>query len=517
MKNHAIKLILAASLLALFSHVLADSRAQAPQRKSRALLVGINGYQSQEVNPVKGAEEDVWATKAFLQRVYDFAPGDIHTLTGSQATREAILIGFEDWLINDTRPGDRVFFLFSGHGSHVRDVDGDEGEGPQGRDETIVPYDVRFVPPNQTENQILDDEINALIAQLSGRLAVLVFDSCHSGTLSRAPGNRAAAAKADGPRYLPSPEEWAAVRTNARGSNSNRGNSGGAYQVEERQDKQLVPRNLRLVEEKLSGTVAGIVVISAAQPNQLAYPVRLGAEQYRGALSYLFNETLAAQKTLTVNELRARLTGQIATMQAEQKLKGQQQPAFEILSKYPLGDLPLFAGAQAQVEHELPVANPNSKLSVELRTNENKWQYRLGEDISYTVKTSAPGWVYLLVFSQENVATCIFPTDSADSNRGAGTLRLPAQNTFEVKEPLGKDVTIALLSSVKLNLGDKEVMSWDEVFERLRSKRLRGYVNTRGVGVKKPAQPSAPSISLDEADWQAASLIIETSAKTAGR
>jgi hypothetical protein len=130
------------------------------------------------------------------------------------------------------------------------------------------------------------------------------------------------------------------------------------------------------------------------------------------------------------------------------------------------------------------------------------------------VQTSAPGWLYVLVFSQENVATCIYPVNNAPSHHPAGTHRLP---TFQVQEPLGRDVTIALLSSVKLNLGDKELMSWDEVFERLRSQRLRGYLNTRGVGTKKSGPPAAAPGSLDEADWQAASLVIETLAKPAGQ
>ncbi|MGH9939185.1 MAG: hypothetical protein ACREAM_23330, partial [Blastocatellia bacterium] len=67
-------------------------------------------------------------------------------------------------------------------------------------------------------------------------------------------------------------------------------------------------------------------------------------------------------------------------------------------------------------------------------------------------------------------------------------------------------VVIALLSKERLDLGDMEMMTWDEVFRRLESKKLAGYVKSRGVGVKKPGQPAAAK----PADWQAASLIIET-------
>jgi len=151
-----------------------------------------------------------------------------------------------------------------------------------------------------------------------------------------------------------------------------------------------------------------------------------------------------------------------------------------------------------------------------LRTNEGKHRYQIGEDISYTVQTSAPGWLYLLVFSRENVATCIFPTAGRDSYLAAGTYRLPKDDAFEVKEPSGKDVTVALLSSIKLNLGDKEEMTWDEVFDRLRSKGLAGYINQRGVGTKKTAPTSTAPVSLNDTDWQAASLVIETLTNPAG-
>jgi hypothetical protein len=138
----------------------------------------------------------------------------------------------------------------------------------------------------------------------------------------------------------------------------------------------------------------------------------------------------------------------------------------------------------------------------------------LGDKISYEVETSAAGWLYLIVFSQEGKATCVFPNDTNRDDRDnrvrAGTHRLPRSQHFYAQDPIGKDVVIALLSSVKLDLGDKEEMTWDEVFDRLRSKRLAGYVKTRGVGAKKPHGSAPARPSLDDADWQAASLVIET-------
>jgi hypothetical protein len=297
------------------------------------------------------------------------------------------------------------------------------------------------------------------------------------------------------------------MQTVARGGN--RGGGVADYEVQElKPGDRSQARDLRLVEEKTAEAGSGIVVISAAQAGQLAYPVRLPDVGYRGALSYVFNDVQRG-RTLTLAQLQQQISARIAGLQQSGELKGKQVPAFDVISKFPRNDLPLFAGARERLAE---FANQNSSLRVSLRNLENTRQYRLGDKISYEVETSAAGWLYLIAFSQEGKATCVFPNDTNQDDRDnyvrAGTHRIPRSQHFYAQDPIGKDVVIALLSSVKLDLGDKEEMTWDEVFDRLRSKRLAGYVKTRGVGTKKPGA-SAQS-SLDDADWQAASLVIET-------
>jgi hypothetical protein len=379
----------------------------------------------------------------------------------------------------------------------------------------LAPYDVNWRGDNFV-NVIVDDELDELISQLTGRAAVLVFDSCNSGTIARGTPNAGAASPIEGDaRYLPRPAE---AKRLGLGVTARGGGPAPTYVVTD-EARLLVtrnsktapqdPRDLKVVDTPSSGATAGVVVISAAQANQTAYSLAVGGQQ-RGALSYVLGE--ARQPTLRA--LRHHLESRIAELQQRGRLRGNQRPACEAVPL--LDDKPLFAEVL-----NLPVlafANPASTLKVTLRSREGKRQYQLGENISYEVATSAPSWLYLLVFSAENKATCVFPSASEPNNHvNQGVHRLPRRESFYAQEPLGKDVVIALLSSVKLDLGDKEDMTWDEVFERLRSKRLRGYVNTRGVGTKKPGQPPATSLSLDEADWQAASLVIETIAKPAGQ
>ncbi|MEP7341518.1 MAG: caspase family protein [Acidobacteriota bacterium] len=483
------------------------SRAQTRKPKSRALLVGISTYEGPNVPSTRGAEEDATETAEFIKSQYGFLDSEIKMLRGKEATAKNIVAEFQHWLIEGTQPGDRVFFLYAGHGSQLPDDGNDEDDG---LDETLAPYDVK---PDGT-NMIRDDEIGRLTAQLSGRLAVLLFDSCHSGTISRAPVGGSSAAKSDA-RYLPSPKQVTAAR--AVGT---RGGGSGEYEVRDlpQDDSRILKtRDLKLVKTKTVGPAAGIVVISAARAGQVAFSMDVGGGRQRGALSYVFCQA-HRNRTPTLKELGDEIEIRFNELHRDKRLKGTQQPDFEVISTVPLNDKPLFAD-----ELTVPAvafANPSSALKVTLRSLEKKQTYKLGEDISYEVTTSAPGWLYLLVFSQNPVATCVFPTkDDPDNYVKKDAIRLPRSDYFQAQAPTGKDVVIALLSSVKLDLGDKEEMTWDEVFDRLRSKKLAGYVKTRGVGTKKPGQSSgAPSpASLDEADWQAASLVIETVSKPIGQ
>lgn len=179
---------------------------QEDRPRGHALLVGTDIYKNYPRRPTPGAEADVRETTALLIEKYGFQSSEIKVLLREQATAQNIRDAFRSWLIQGTRPGERVFFYYSGHGKTVDDVDGDEAQRTPGdtKDEALAPYDVSADSP---ESVIIDDELSVMINQLSGRMALLVFDSCFSGTISRGssagpPNSEPAIA-----RYLPSPRE----------------------------------------------------------------------------------------------------------------------------------------------------------------------------------------------------------------------------------------------------------------------------------------------------------------------
>ena len=157
-----------------------DVPPQSQDAGQRALLIGIDAYKS--VSPLIGPVNDARAMHAFITADLGFDDGDVKLLVDADATRANILREFEEWLIAGTRPGDEVFFYFSGHGYQQPDANGDESDR---LDETLVPVDVVVRDGETVTGMIADDEIGTLLSRLSGRRVTVVVDACHSGTSDR--------------------------------------------------------------------------------------------------------------------------------------------------------------------------------------------------------------------------------------------------------------------------------------------------------------------------------------------
>ena len=164
----------ASSLVGVLLFVLASN---VPGETRRALLIGINEYQTEEFADLRGAVNDVETMREILISRYGFPESNVVVLTDRLATRQAILDALNR-LVEQTTTDDMVYVHYSGHGSQVQDMSGDEADQ---LDETILPHDAR------TKNipDITDDEIGEFLSRLQASNAIVVLDSCHSGTATR--------------------------------------------------------------------------------------------------------------------------------------------------------------------------------------------------------------------------------------------------------------------------------------------------------------------------------------------
>jgi hypothetical protein len=106
----------------------------------------------------------------------------IHVLQDQDATKKNILQAIRTHLIKKTKAGDQVLFYFSGHGYHIKDINGDEKDH---WDETLVTHDTMPNKDRTFSNMITDDELGALFDQIDDRKVTIIVDACHSGTITR--------------------------------------------------------------------------------------------------------------------------------------------------------------------------------------------------------------------------------------------------------------------------------------------------------------------------------------------
>jgi hypothetical protein len=149
--------------------------------KKRAVFIGINYLNSKYV--LKGCISDANNMKNILSTKYGFQDYIILTDDTEDATKQPTkdnIINAMKWIVQDAKPGDSLFFHFSGHGGKVKDNNGDEIDG---FDETIMPIDYK------KNGQIKDDTINELMVKPlpKGCKLTAVFDCCHSGTMMDLP------------------------------------------------------------------------------------------------------------------------------------------------------------------------------------------------------------------------------------------------------------------------------------------------------------------------------------------
>lgn len=153
----------------------------------RALLVGIDQYlparsgvdAGRSVTDLDGAINDVEALRAVLVARFGFKTENVHVLRNGEATRDRIFTEMRNWLVSAGAKGDVGLFFYAGHGSQVRNSKSKELDG---MDESIVPADARLGRPD-----IRDKEFAALFdsALDKGIVLTAIFDSCHSGSISR--------------------------------------------------------------------------------------------------------------------------------------------------------------------------------------------------------------------------------------------------------------------------------------------------------------------------------------------
>lgn len=318
-------------LITLVAVSVTGSRAfaddPAPQR--HALLVGCTKYPyCKRVKELHGPLNDVPLFSRVLTERFGFEEKNIVRLLGwpedpaQRPTHQNIVQAFEQ-LVEKADAGAQIVILMTGHGTQVPIPDTQlnpldpKNPEPDGLDEVFLPADVTKWSTNGLGNAIRDDQIGRWLDAMrdKGASVWILFDCCHSGTITRGDEIPRSAAQDD----LEVPAE---VRQKIRPAAVQPGNPHNEVAAIERTG----PRN---------SSEGSVTAFYAAQPFEEApeLPRPSGAARvpgnYYGLLTYVVSQALLEQpegRSLTYRDLSQIVLGRY---RAERGSRGP-TPLFDI-------------------------------------------------------------------------------------------------------------------------------------------------------------------------------------------
>lgn len=142
----------------------------------KALLIGINYLDKPDLK-LFGCVNDAMGMRNVLVDAYGYELKNVtvlrddNTHAKTMPTRQNILSNIQT-LMNESSKYSEIWIHYSGHGSVMRDTNGDEADG---QDEVLVPCDY------DKSGMIADDELRNILEGAKCRV-FLTMDCCHSGT-----------------------------------------------------------------------------------------------------------------------------------------------------------------------------------------------------------------------------------------------------------------------------------------------------------------------------------------------
>ena len=139
-------------------------------RKMSSIAIGIDEMKNPDWN-LRGCVNDALIVEELLQTLGRSNPKKAHFIRNQEATLMNLTDILKNQLPIQAGAGETVVIYYSGHGSQVRDLDGDE---PDGMDEILIPHDLDWDHP------LTDDMLREWWKDVEANI-VLILDSVNSG------------------------------------------------------------------------------------------------------------------------------------------------------------------------------------------------------------------------------------------------------------------------------------------------------------------------------------------------
>ena len=278
--------------------------------ENHALLIGVSGYPSLDNSlHLEGPVNDVQLMRNLLKTT-GFSESRIRVLADNVPdvaglpTRAAIF-GELKGIASRVQKGDFVYLQFGGHGTQQPTRPGKAVTEPDGLDELFLPLDVGKWDGGvgSVQNALIDEELGNAISSIRARGAFVwaIFDSCHSGNVTRGGGDGVRERKAS-PLMLGIPQQaldeavvqahLASIKT--RGGNGPVSSKAGA-----------------LGDGGSKDGMGGFVYFYAAQSNETAPEMRLpeGAVDRKpfGVFTFTLAQVIAANPNISYRQAGERI------------------------------------------------------------------------------------------------------------------------------------------------------------------------------------------------------------------
>lgn len=324
-------------------------------------------------------------------------------------------------LTNRIKPGDKVFFYYTGHGMQIKNA------GSSGRkcSEGLVAQDMKM---------FADSELETDLARLGAKASqvVMMNDSCFSGGAAEkrlpGPGRKLVAKSWTGPlAKIPPPAD---------------------YQCGNAVNKGVLAKTFEVVERK----GANVLYIAAARDNEVSYASPEGS---------LATEAWAAclADPATDTDHSGSISGEELRLCAQHNIDANAQQVSQHISLVGSAALSVSFAAADTRPTAAPLSAPNVLRDISAGSDKSyvvkllpaKNTLRIKQDfLEFSVETNREGYLYVFqVGSDGKTFNLLFPNKvDTDNKVGAGTLRLPrASWALRSAGPPGPNSLLALVSS----------------------------------------------------------------------
>lgn len=291
-----------------------------------ALLVGVSDYPHLPQNlQLDGPTHDAEIVSAVL-RQRGFSEDSIQQLLTQEGytspTRQNILNALEA-LANKAQPDDFFYLHFAGHGSRqpASQTSNDEADG---LDEIFLPTDAKrwnsYI--GSVENAILDDEIALYVNKIrdKGADVWVIFDSCHSGTMTRGAAMPEIRYRRVDSNVLGIPEPSIIKQLEARNRGNSEATDGGSFQqwgLPGYQQDQGLQKALFKSRGNTSEKRGQLIAFSAAQSTQTTPEMKLprgdANRRFHGLFTYTLMDVLSSNTNLSYQQLAQQVLARYQT------------------------------------------------------------------------------------------------------------------------------------------------------------------------------------------------------------